>query len=229
MRGPLLMLAACAVVLGCAAPAIAQTPPPGPKLAAPVQVATPPPARRGFTVAVGPGLDKIITTSGQASNPWVWRFAFRLPQREGWSPAMIFGWFDTTVDGAQFGPEQAIGQLQIRPVMGGVRYTWIRDAWSYDVAAAAGPSFSGFDLAGSVARTLPRTTGAIRADANTSPAFTVQGSAWYDVTDKVAVRGSIGWFMCRPDVTVTASGVSRRFSQSANALQLGASVVYRIF
>lgn len=180
-------------------------------------------------LAVGVGLDKIATTSARASNPWAGRFAYRLPPIDGWAPALIFGWFDTEIDGTQFGRDEHIGQLQVRPVMAGVRYTWLRDPWSHDVAAAAGVSFSDFDLDGDVAARLGAESGRILADASTSVAYKVQATTWYDLTDRVAIRGAVGVFVCRPQVTVTSGGTSRRFTQPATSLQLGASIVYRIF
>ena len=141
---------------------------------------------------------------------------------------MGFGWFDTGIDGDQFGGDRRIGQLQLRPVMLGARYTWVRDAISYDVAATAGWSFSDFDLDEAIAESL-RGREPIRADASTSIAWKIQGGIWYDYTDRIAFRGTVGYFHCTPEVTLTYGGQTRRFTQSANAIQLGASVVYRIF
>lgn len=181
-------------------------------------------------IAIGPGLNLIHTTSGDASTVWVPRFAFRFfPNRAGWSPASNFGWFNTSLHGEQFGGgRRPIGELQVRPIMGGVRYTWIRDQLSYDVAATAGFSFTDFDLDGAVAKSLG-VPDPIKAEANTAFATKLQGGVWYDYTDRVSFRATVALFRCTPEVTVSGVGYTRSFQQSANALELGVSVVYRIF
>ncbi len=179
-------------------------------------------------VAVGPGLDLIVPTSGSASVTWAPRFSLRFAADGGWSPTVGFGWFDTGIDGVEFGRDERMGDLQLRPIMLGARYTWLRGEYSVDVAATAGPSFSDFDINGDVARRIFG-AGQVRAEASTSLATKVQGGIWYDYTDKVSFRGTVAYFRCAPEITVTSGGQARRFTQPAHALQLGASVVYRIF
>jgi hypothetical protein len=217
----------CTFALLTAASAGAQQEPAqeAPKIQAPDEDA-PPGLLKGL--AIGPGVDVVVPTSGRASLALVPRLSIRFASQPGWAPTVGFGWFDTGLDGDQFGRLQRIGTLQIRPVMAGARYTWARDAMSYDVAATAGWSFSDFDLDGAVADTL-RGQEPIRAEASTSPAWKVQGGVWYDYTDRVAFRGTVSYFRCSPEITLTYGGQSRRFAESASAILLGASVVYRIF
>lgn len=210
-----------------APPASAQQDPPPAE--APKLEAREDPARRLLKgLAIGPGVDVVVPTNGRASVAVVPRLSIRFATDEGWAPTVGFGWFDTGIDGDQFGAARRIGTLQLRPIMLGARYTWVREAMSYDVAATAGWSFSDFDLDEVVAESL-RGQEPIRAEANTSIAWKIQGGLWYDYTDKIAFRGTVSYFHCTPDVTITYGGQSRRFNQSANAILLGASVVYRIF
>ena len=204
-------------------------PPAEPPPADPPRIQAPDPGRRiQIGLALGPGLDVVVPTNTAASMAWVPRLSIRFPPVAGWSPTVGFGWFDTEIEGAQFGRDEEMGDLQLRPIMLGARYTWLRGDYSLDLAATAGPSFSDFDVHGNVAR---RVFGAqeVRAEANTSLATKLQGGVWYDYNDRVSLRGTVAYFRCAPEVTVTAGGQSRRFKQSANAIQLGASVVYRIF
>lgn len=212
----------------CGAAHAQQEPPPAPAEAPKIQAPDNPARRLLAGLAIGPGLDVVVPTSGGASVAAVPRLSIRFAAREGWAPTIGFGWFDTGIDGDQFGGSRRIGELQIRPVMFGARRTWVREALSYDVSGTAGWSFSDFDLDGDIAEML-RGQEPIRAEANTSLAWKIQGGVWYDYTDRVAFRAAVGYFRCAPEVTLTYGGQSRRFSQSANAIQLGASVVYRIF
>ena len=218
---------AIALALGLAVPGLvqAQEPAPAPKIQAPESGSR---THLLKGLAIGPGLDVIAPTSGEASVAVVPRLSIRFPSDGGWAPTVGFGWFDTAIDGTEFGRDQRMGELQLRPIMVGARYSWLRGAYSFDVAATAGPSFSDFDLDGEVARTFfPGQQ--VTAEASTSLATKIQGGVWYDYSDRVAFRGTVGFFRCSPEITVTAGGQGRRFTQSANAIQFGASVVYRIF
>lgn len=186
------------------------------------------PGRFQIGVAVGPGLELVVPTSGEASVAVLPRLSIRFPASAGWAPTVGFGWFDTRIENGQFGRVGPIGDLQLRPVMVGARYTWVRDAWSYDVSATAGVSFSDFDLDGAIAAALPAGT-RVRAEADTSLASKVQGGVWYDYNDRVSFRGTVGYFRCAPEVTVTLGNEARRFTQAAHALQFGAALVYRLF
>ncbi|HTV00232.1 MAG TPA: hypothetical protein VMF13_06835 [Luteitalea sp.] len=218
---------ALVMALGVSVPAMAQAQEP----TTPPKIQAPDPDGRHHLLkglAIGPGVDVIAPTSGKASVAVVPRLSIRFPSEGGWAPTVGFGWFNTGIDGTEFGRDERMGELQLRPVMVGARYSWLRGAYSFDVAATAGPSFSDFDLDGEIARSFfPGQE--VTAEASTSLATKVQGGVWYDYSDRVAFRGTIGYFRCSPEITVTAGGQGRRFTQSANAIQFGASVVYRIF
>jgi hypothetical protein len=217
--------------LACAAPAFAQPIPTDPPVPAPVAIrAEPAPKRPWVGVSVGVGWEKVMTTSGHASNPFPYRFLFRTPLKTGWSPAPMFGWFRSELDAVAFGaPETPMGRVTVRPVLMGIRHTWVRDTLSYDVAAAAGASFNGFSVNDAVRPLLGLGPGAIDADANISPAWRLQLSAWHDFTDRVAIRGSLAFAWTRPEITFTSGASGRRISENANSFQFGAGVVYRLF
>jgi hypothetical protein len=213
--------------LAVATPCAAQEPAPAP----PPKIQAPDPDSRDNPLkglAIGPGLDVIVPTSGSASVAVVPRLSIRFPSDGGWAPTLGFGWFDTAIDGDQFGRDERMGELQLRPIMIGARYTWLRGDYSFDVAATAGPSFTDFDLDGEVARTIFAGQ-EVTAEASTSLAAKVQGGVWYDYNDRVSFRGTLSFFRCSPEITVNAGAQNRRFTQSAHTIQFGASVVYRIF
>jgi hypothetical protein len=219
-------------LLACASPVLAQpipTDPPVPLPDAPKIEAKEPP-RPWIGVSLGLGWEKVITTSGHASNPLPFRFLFRTPLRTGWSPAPMFGWFRSELDAVELGsPRTPMGRLTVRPVLMGIRYTWVRDDLSWDVAGAAGVSFNGFRPSAAVGPVLGIGTGTVETDANTSFAWRLQASAWHDFTDRLAVRGSLAYAWCRPEITFTSRSSSRRISENANSIQLGAGIVYRLF
>jgi hypothetical protein len=181
-------------------------------------------------LSIGAGWEKVITTSAHSSNPFPYRFLFRTPSQSGWAVTPLFGWFSSDVDAVALGsPRLPMGELTVRPVLVGARRTWVQHPLSVDVAAAAGPSFNSFKLSDEARLLLDGGTGTVSSDANVSFAWRIQASAWHDFTDRFALRGSVAYAWNRPDVTVEIGSSGRRFNESANSIQLGVGVAYRIF
>lgn len=181
-------------------------------------------------LSVGLGWEKVVTTSGHASNPFPYRFLFRNPARSGWAISPMLGWFRSDVDADAFTrPDVELGRLTVRPFLVGVRRTWVRDRMSYDVAGAAGPSFNSFKVADGAGAVAGLGSGQVSADANVSFAWRLQGTAWHDFNDRIAVRGSIAYAWNQPEVTFMSGATGRRISQNANSVQIGFGVAYRIF
>ena len=107
-----------ALAIAAATPSAAQEPAPAPKIQAPDPDPRENPLRG---LAIGPGLDVIVPTSDKASIAVVPRLSIRLPSDGGWAPTVGFGWFDTAIDGDEFGRDERMCELQLRPIMDGAR------------------------------------------------------------------------------------------------------------
>lgn len=233
MRRHLERAVATAAVTACVVwgtPLRAQdTPPDPPPQEAPTITAVP--RQRFWTgLSVGVGWEKVFTTSGHASNPLPYRLLFRNPSKSGWAFTPMFGWFGSDLDADQLGsPGTPMGRLTVRPVLVGVRRTWVRQRLSYDLATVAGPSFNSFEMTDQARRLVGVDGGSVTSDANVSFSWRLQGSTWHDLTDKVALRGSLSYAWNQPEVTFIDGTSRRRISENANSVQLGFGVVYRIF
>ena len=222
--------AACLALLS-ASPARAQETPPDP----PPQSEAPPISsvqrQRPWTgLSVGIGWEKVMTTSGHASNPFPYRFLFRTPSKSGWAITPFFGWFSSDIDAVPLGrPTTPMGKLTVRPVLVGVRRTWVNHPLSFDVAGGAGPSFNSFKADPALRPLLGLGAGEISADANVSLAWRVQFSTWHDFTDRFAIRGSIAYAANQAEITFTSGTAGRRVSQNANSFQFGIGAAYRLF
>lgn len=223
-----------AVLLACAlwsAPARAQeTPPPDPPPQEAPKITSVQRQRFWTGLSVGIGWEKVITTSGHASNPFPYRFLFRTPSKSGWAFTPMFGWFGSEIDAGALGsPQTPLGKLTVRPVLVGVRRTWVLEPLSFDVAGAAGPSFNSFTISDTAPPLLGLGSGAVSSDANVSFSWRLQATTWHDFNDRVAIRGSVAYARNQTEITFTSGSSSRRLPQSANSVQLGVGVVYRIF
>lgn len=213
-----------------ASPARAQDPAPDPAAQEQPKITSVQRQRFWTGLSVGAGFEKVITTSGRASNPFPYRFLFRTPARSGWAFSPMFGWFGSDIDADSLGSAGTpLGTLKVRPVLVGVRRTWVDEPMSYDVAVAAGPSFNGFSVSDRAVPLLASPGGEVNADANVSVAWRVQASAWHDFTERVALRGSVAFAWNRPEITFTSGTAGRRVTESANSIQLGIGLSYRIF
>lgn len=218
---------AAVMCVPCSGTALAQEPPRDPQEAPKITTVQ---RQRFWTgLSVGAGWDKVITTSGRASNPFPYRFLFRTPSQSGWAVTPLFGWFSSDIDAVALGRAQMpMGELTVRPILAGLRRTWVRHPLSVDVAAAAGPSFNSFKLSDE-SRLLLGGSGKVSSDADVSFAWRIQASAWHDFTDRLALRGAVSYAWNRPDVTIEIGPTGRRFNENANSIQVGVGVAYRIF
>lgn len=227
MRAAAAILAACLLWSGQAQ---AQDTPPEPPPQEPPKITTVQRQRFWTGLSVGVGWEKVITTSGHASNPFPYRFLFRNPAKSGWAITPMFGWFRSDLDAVALGsPQTPMGRLTVRPVLVGVRRTWVRHPFSFDVAAAAGPSFNSFEVSEQARRLLAPGGSAVSSDANVSFAWRLQGTTWHDFNDRVAIRGSIALARNRPEIAFDGGASAMRISENANSVQLGFGLVYRIF
>jgi hypothetical protein len=214
----------CSTAFGQEAPPADPTPQEAPTI-------TSAPRQRFWTgLSVGAGWEKVITTSGRASNPFPYRFLVRTPSQSGWAVTPMFGWFSSDVDAVALDrPQLSMGELTVRPVLVGLRRTWVQHPLSVDVAAAAGPSFNSFKVSDQARLALDGGSGTVSSDAEVSLAWRIQASAWHDFTDRLAVRGAVSYAWNRPDVTIDVGPSGRRFNENANSIQIGFGVAYRIF
>lgn len=225
----LLGTAACLALLS-ASPARAQDTPPDPPPQEAPKISSVQRQRPWTGLSIGAGWEKVMTTSGHASNPFPYRFLFRTPSRSGWAITPMFGWFSSDIDAVPLGsPTTPMGKLTVRPVLGGVRRTWVRHPLSFDLAAAAGPSFNSFKVADEARPLLGLGSGAASSSANVSFAWRVQVSTWHDFTERFALRGSIAYAANQAEITFTSGTAGRRVSQNANSFQIGIGAAYRLF
>lgn len=153
----------------------------------------------------------------------------RLNPKRGWGPAAALNWFSTDIsDPDSTGP--AVARLRVRPVMGGIAYTFgpARALTSFSVVA--GPSFNNIELKDEFLESLPGGIQAPTVDVKTSFAVRSGIALTLTLAPRIGIVGFGGYILNRPRVTLRDQfGQEPRERWNADAFVLSAGVVYSFF
>ena len=197
-------------------------PPPAPALQPVVAVERERSAGQRRLLAVGAAMGRREPTSDRLSSRVSFGPLVRLGSGRGFGPTIGFSWFTADL-GSESAP-QPLGRLSIRPIMGGVGYTFThRVRWSLTASLAGGVAFNSFsfdDLGPG---------GLVALEVGNSLALRPGASLWFDVNSRFAVNVFTGYVFTRPRVTFLDSGqlVKREVRADATIVNLG--VAYKLF
>jgi hypothetical protein len=160
-------------------------------------------------------------------------FEWRLGQSEpGWGWKFALNWFSADIERTVAGQNVQLGELHVRPVMGGYGYTQIfgKTAVSYNMLGGyAFGKFDGDDGAQALYRSLYGQQSDIKMRAHNTFALKPEISAWRELTEKVGLHAAVAYVIARPVVSIESpAGIDRR-TLRADMLQLKIGVVYRVF
>lgn len=197
--------------------------PPGPEVFPPIEEPDeqfPTGDRR--TLALGGSITRTDPRGGELGARVSIGPLIRLGSGRGLGPSIAFNWMTTELY-ADEAASRSLGAVRLRPVMGGIGYTWAADRTSATLSVVAGYSFNSLRIEDVVAgqRVALRV-----AD---SFAWRPGLSMWHDVNGRIAVNVFAGYLMARPEATfLEPDGVVVR------ALRIDTSVVrvgvaYKIF
>src|SRR5262249_36265614 len=124
-----------------------------------------------------------------------------------------------------------LGEVRIRPIMGRLRYTWVRGKNTISTNVLVGYAFSSMKLADGAAAAYESRVGVGVSDADASNTFVVRPEIdfWHDINRLFGLNVNIGYMVARPDISiVTTSGVDKR-TLRADQFQVRVGLVYSIF
>jgi hypothetical protein len=157
-----------------------------------------------------------------------WRFGH---SETGWGWAYGFNWFATDVDKSIGGAATELGELRVKPIMGGYGYT--RRFGPVAVAAnmLGGWAMTSFSLSPQASDAYRDRLGARTLAVRPHGTFVAKPEveAWIDIGRKYGVKLTAGYMLARPRVTVSSSLGDEYHRVRADQLMLTAGVVYRIF
>jgi len=158
----------------------------------------------------------------------LWRFGDFQP---GWGPHFGLNWYAVNVQRLVGGTAVTLGEVHIRPIMGGYGYTWVRGKNTISTNVLAGYAFSSMTLADGAAAAYESRMGVGVTDADASNTFVVRPEIdfWHDINRLFGLNVNIGYMVARPDITLTTStGIDKRTAR-ADQFQVRVGIVYSIF
>ena len=194
-----------AIALVCAMPAAAQT---------------------EGRVGVGVSVTSNNTTDGDVASAFAIGPLVRLNPRRGWAPAGAFNWYRVDLNNPD-STDAPFARLHVRPLMGGIGYTFGPPKTLVNFSVVAGPSFNKASFEDEF---RGQTAGNPLIEAKTSLAVRPGVSVTQTVAPRVGLVGFAGYMINRPEViyrSTTGQQVEDRWQADSVVLSIG--VVYSIF
>jgi len=116
----------------------------------------------------------------------------------GLGPAIGFGWYEGDLTLSGVSGDAVVGRLRVRPLMGGIGYTWVNGRVATGVSINAGISFNSIRLNDQYSTLFGPGT-EVRIDASNSFAARPQFRIEYAVARKVGIYSTVGYFFTKFD------------------------------
>jgi hypothetical protein len=140
----------------------------------------------------------IQTTDSEVKSLVGYGLLVRLNPRKGWGVAGGLNWFRADIDNPS-GGGGPFARLRVRPLMGGVAYTFGNQPVLVSLSAIGGPSFNDLDFDDEFLPSLPAGSRTPELDITTSFAFRTGVNVTITLAPRVALVG-FGGSINRPDV-----------------------------
>jgi hypothetical protein len=187
-------------------------------------------AQEDNRVALGINVSEhVLLTDGAHSSTGIglnWRLG---TGSEGWGWNFGFGWYSSDLDRAIDGRAMALGELKIRPIVGGYGYTRRFGRLTVDGHVMAGYAFNSFSTESQAAALAAASGGPVAVDASNCGILRPEASFWYDINRRFGLSVDLGYVFARPTLTITSSRGTDSHQLRADAIVIQAGIVYSIF
>lgn len=178
-------------------------------------------------VSVGAAATRVLPTDSEVSPLWGYGPMVRLNPKPGWGVSAGLSWYEADIENP--GAGGGFADMRIRPLLGGIAYTFGRTPLLTSVSLVTGPSFNDLDFDDDYLESLPPGP---RPDLDARASFAVRvgaGVTW-TVAPRVAVIGFAGYLFNRPDIVYRdTAGREFRNRWKADAVLLSIGAVYSLF
>jgi len=149
-------------------------------------------------VGIGVSVGGILPTDDDVSAGLAAGITVGLAPQTGLGPTIGLGWYEGDLTLARAFGDVNVGRLRVRPLMGGVGYTWVNGRVATGVSINAGISFNSIRL-DDQHRALFGSGSDVRGDASNSFAARPQLRVEYAVARKFGVYSSASYFFTKFD------------------------------
>ena len=150
----------------------------------------------------------------------------RVP-RQGWRVAVGLNWFNADVDGSFVNTSDQFGELTVRPLMGGIQYTFMSGRFAMTPSVVGGPAWNRLEVAGNL-RDIFAVDGEDEAT-TWSVAIRPGLSANYAFTERFGVMAFTGYLFNRPEFDVHTPLGDIRTPWKADGFALTAGIIVSLF
>jgi len=181
-----------------------------------------------FKIKASDRASKEDYAEGQLGPGFLWRFGHSKP---GWGFHWGLNWYAVKIQRPVGGTAIELGELHVRPIMGGYGYNWTIRRYSITADVLGGYAAGAIALDAPAVDAYRRALGVSGATASASNTFVMKPEigVWYDVSKRIGINVNAGYMIARPDVTVaTAAGAEFRTAR-ADQFVLKTGMVYSIF
>jgi hypothetical protein len=188
-------------------------------------------AQTDASVVFGGGIAFHHPVDDMAHDSTGFALAYRFGKPDGWRPTFGFNWFRMEFDGFVAGERIILGELRVRPIMGGYGYTWRFGPLAATASLIGGYAFNGFDTDDQARLAYQRTlqTTLLRVSASNSLAARAEVTVWYDVSSRIGLLGAVGFVAAHPEITIVTDVGREERRLRADSLKLQIGIAYGIF
>src|SRR5438874_8554134 len=171
-------------------------------------LAAPTRAQEGNTMALGVNFTARAADAATAHGSRGIGLSCRLGHSgTGWGWSTGLGWFSADIDQVVGGATAEVGELRVRPFLGGYGYTYSFGRTAISADLLGGYAFVSFQQTPAAADVYRDRLGAraVALHASNTPVLKPQVNLWIDVAKKRGVNLSAGYAVARPRLTIRSS------------------------
>jgi hypothetical protein len=194
-------------------------------------------AQEHNSVAVGLNFTQRLATASDAHGDGGFGLKVRLGHDEdGWGVHYGLNWYSTKLDRPVGGQLTRLGELKIRPFLGGYGYTHaLSERVSITADVIGGFGFSAFKITPEAVDAfflhMPLAPSEpVRISTSTViPVVKPEVSLWYDLNRRFGISVDTGYIIARPSLTISTSLGSTTDRIRADSFTLSGGFVFRVF
>jgi hypothetical protein len=155
----------------------------------------------------------------------------RLRTGPGLGGTIGFDWYSSAVSLQAGDRIVPVGEMRVRPLMGGVAYTVLREPYALSFSLTGGVAITSIHVDGRAREAYADGIGARSATIDVSNPFVwrSQVSVWYNVTGRIGINASLAYIGTHPTMILTSDrGVERR-PISASPVVVTFGLAYGLF